>query len=179
MHSTPQRILIVGISCTGKTTLAKQLHARLGLTYTDLDNLHWLPGWQERPIEELREQVKQIVKQPQWIIAGNYQRTQDLSWPRAELIIWLDLPLWTIYRRLLQRTLTRLIWKEPCCNGNYESWKMAFFSRQSLFFWVKETAQRTRNRYRERLGDTPQMVRVRSAQQVKRLYSTLTNAHTQ
>jgi adenylate kinase family enzyme len=167
MHTIPQRILIVGISCTGKTTLAKKLHQRLTIPYTDLDDLHWLPGWKERPIEELRAQVKHLVEQPQWIIAGNYQRTQDLSWPHAELIIWLDFPLWTIYQRLLQRTLQRVLWKQSCCNGNYESWKTAFFSRQSMFVWVKETAQRTRTRYHERLATTPQMVRLRSTREVK------------
>lgn len=167
MRTIPQRILIVGISCTGKTTLAKQLHQRLQLPHVDLDDLYWLPDWQERPLEDMRNQVRRIVEQPQWIIAGNYQRTQDLSWPHADLIIWLDFPLWTIYQRLLQRTLKRLLWKQPCCNGNYESWQTAFFSRQSMFIWVKQTAKRTRARYHKQLTTTPKMVRLSSAQKVK------------
>jgi adenylate kinase family enzyme len=41
---THSKILIVGTSCTGKTTLGKRLNEKLNLPHFDLDDMHWLAG---------------------------------------------------------------------------------------------------------------------------------------
>ncbi len=47
MHdfSDSKRIVIIGATGSGKTTLARQLAQTYGLPYTDLDDLYWNPGW--------------------------------------------------------------------------------------------------------------------------------------
>src|SRR5690606_37268782 len=42
-----QRIVILGCSGTGKSTLAQAIGARLGLPVVHLDSLFWKPGWVE------------------------------------------------------------------------------------------------------------------------------------
>lgn len=49
------RIVIVGTSCAGKTTLGKKLAQESGIPYTDLDDLHWNPGWTETPHDQFVE----------------------------------------------------------------------------------------------------------------------------
>lgn len=146
----PQRLLIVGPSNSGKSTLAKELGQALKLPAYDLDELSWLPGWQMRPHQELREAVGKVVNTPGWIIAGNYERTQDLSWPRAELVIWLDLEKALVLRRAFWRCWKRIALQEPCCNGNYESLRMTFASKDSLLRWIWTSHARVRARYQQR-----------------------------
>jgi len=146
----PQRILIVGPSGSGKTTLARQLGQVCALPPVDLDELHWLPNWQSRPQAELRAAVAHVVAQEAWVISGNYLMLQDLTWPRAQLVIWLDLSLPLTLGRVIRRCLTRSILKEPCCNGNYESLRMTFLSKDSLLLWVVQNFAKIRQRYAER-----------------------------
>jgi adenylate kinase family enzyme len=40
-----QRILVIGSSGTGKSTLARQLASKLALPIIHLDKEYWLPGW--------------------------------------------------------------------------------------------------------------------------------------
>ena len=46
------RTVVVGTSCSGKTTFARQLAARLGAPHIELDAFHWLPHWQQRETGE-------------------------------------------------------------------------------------------------------------------------------
>lgn len=146
----PRRILIVGPSGSGKSTLAQNLGELLAIPAYDLDDLGWLPGWQMRPREELRARVQAINQTPAWILAGNYERTQDLSWPRSDLVIWLDLKKGLVLQRVFWRCLRRALWKQPCCNGNYESLRLTFASRDSLLIWIWNTHASHRQRYLKR-----------------------------
>jgi len=43
-----QRILVIGSSGTGKSTLARQLASKLALPIIHLDQEYWQPGWVAR-----------------------------------------------------------------------------------------------------------------------------------
>ncbi|MBX3460623.1 MAG: hypothetical protein KF696_11780 [Planctomycetes bacterium] len=114
-----ERICIVGCSGTGKSTLARQLGARLGLPVIHLDQLFWLPGWVgvDRATEIARQQA--AAAQPRWIIDGNFGGTMAIRFPRAQAIVWLDLPthaaLWGVLRRVAHlRGRTRADLPEGC-----------------------------------------------------------------
>ena len=46
------RVLIYGVTGSGKTTLAQQVAVRTGLPFHSVDDLTWQPGWVEVPAEE-------------------------------------------------------------------------------------------------------------------------------
>ncbi|MEQ8267199.1 MAG: topology modulation protein [Parvibaculum sp.] len=100
-----QRILIIGCSGGGKSTLARALGRRFGLPVVHLDVLFWKPGWVESPYEEFRPKVAAAVAEERWVIDGNFGRTFDLRLPRADTVIWVDQPrricLWRAFRRTL------------------------------------------------------------------------------
>ncbi len=48
------RIVVIGSSCSGKSTLSQFLANKLNSEYIELDQLHWLPNRQERPDDEFR-----------------------------------------------------------------------------------------------------------------------------
>lgn len=103
-----ERILVVGASCSGKSTLAQELASRCDLEFVELDALFWEPGWQEPDAEVFGERIRAALQGQRWVVAGNYLRhTMPLTWPQAETVIWLDLPLaqtiWRIGRRSYRR----------------------------------------------------------------------------
>jgi len=131
-----KNFVIIGTSCSGKTTTGKSISEKLSIKLIDLDQYNWLPGWKMRPNEELREIIKKEVKKPGWVVCGNYLRLQDITWPKADVIIWLDYPLRICLWRCLKRTIRGIITKEPTCNGNYETIRNTFFSTNSIFYWL-------------------------------------------
>ncbi len=87
-----KRVVVIGTSCSGKTTFASQLADELAIAHTELDVLHWLPDWQMRPIEEFRLLVAEVAAQDLWVIDGNYSKVRDIIWPRATHLVWLNYP---------------------------------------------------------------------------------------
>lgn len=142
-----QRVVVIGTSCSGKTTFASQLADKLAIAHTELDVLHWLPDWQMRPIEEFRSLVAEVAEQDRWVIDGNYGKVRDIVWPRATHLIWLNYPFWTIFSRALRRTLRRVISREELFAGNRESLYRALFNPESIVWWVLRTYKRRRREY--------------------------------
>ncbi len=66
-----KRVIIVGTTGSGKSTLAQQLAAKLGLVYIDLDDLHHMPNWQERPEDDFRRLLIEATRAENWVVAGN------------------------------------------------------------------------------------------------------------
>jgi adenylate kinase family enzyme len=141
-----KRIAIIGSTGSGKSTLARALAARLALTHTELDSLHWLPGWIERNDADFRPLVEASTAQPSWVIDGGYSEVRDLVWARADTIIWLNYSFSRTAWQLLRRTYRRNTYREPCCNGNYESWRLSF-SKDSILLWLLKSYWRNRRTF--------------------------------
>ena len=141
------KVAVVGVSCSGKTTFGMKLAARFGLRFTDLDDLFWNPGWAQTEPELFLEKVKDVLKGNKWIIVGNYKSVQESVLNEADTIIWLDYSKSVVWRQALTRTMKRAFFKEPCCNGNIESLKISFFSKNSILLWVYKDYPRKKKRY--------------------------------
>ncbi|MGV8995316.1 MAG: topology modulation protein [Parvibaculaceae bacterium] len=85
-----QRIVIIGCSGGGKSTLARKLGEKLNLPVTHLDVLFWKPNWVESTYEEFRPKIAAVCAGERWLIDGDYSKTFDLRLPRADTIIWID-----------------------------------------------------------------------------------------
>ncbi len=143
-----KRIIIIGATGSGKTTLAKQLAGRLRIQHTELDSLYWLPDWKPSPLLEFREKVEAVTSGETWIVDGNYSRTRDIVWGRADTLIWLDYPLWLVFGRSIRRGLRRIRSREELWEtGNRETWRNLFFKRDSLLVWLLKTHPRHRREY--------------------------------
>lgn len=142
-----QRIVIIGVTGAGKTTLACELARRLDCPHVELDALYWEPNFVEAPVEVFRARVEQALSGESWIADGNYRKVRDLVWGPATTIIWLDYGLPVILPRLFKRTLRRVRTQEELWNGNRETWRGAFFSRDSLFIWALKTYREHRQSY--------------------------------
>lgn len=171
----PRRVWVVGPSGAGKSTLAARLAAALGAEAIHLDDLHWGPGWTERPTEELAAAVAQALSRPTWVVDGNYAKIQARFLARAELVVWLDLPLAVTLRRVAARTWSRVRRATPCCNGNHESWTAVLLRRDSILRWALTSHRPTRRRYARALSALPH-VRLRHPRAVERYLRAVVSA---
>jgi len=143
------RIVVVGVTGSGKTTTAAHLARILGIPHIELDSLHWQPNWVMTELELFRQLVSQAISSTNWVTDGNYKKVSDLVWARATTIVWLDYSLPVILGQLAWRTLKRIITREELWNGNRESVRGTFFSKDSLFLWALQTYPRYRKMYRQ------------------------------
>lgn len=144
-----RRIVVVGVTSSGKSTLAAQAAQTLGLDFIELDALHWEPNWTAAPNEVFRARVEMATRAPGWCVAGNYAVVRDLIWPRAQVIIWLDYPLSTVFWRLTRRTLRRWWTRELLWGSNHENlWgHFKLWSDESLFHWLFKTYWRRKREF--------------------------------
>jgi len=149
-----QRIAVIGVSCSGKTTLAASLSGILKSKLIDLDEIHWQPGWVSTPAHELLPKVKSALDCPAWIVSGNYSCLQDIIFNQADTIIWLDYSPFVVAKRALTRTFKRTLFKQACCNGNYETIRQSFFSKNSILLWVLKTYRLRKVQYHNLMNDS-------------------------
>ncbi len=85
--------IIATASGCGKTTFGRELAARLGVPFVELDAIHWQAGWTELDATELLRRVEPIVTGDAWVIDGSYRmKLGDLVLDAADTVVWLDLP---------------------------------------------------------------------------------------
>jgi len=144
-----KRVVVIGTTSSGKSTLAEQLADRLDMHFIELDALHWEPNWQEAPLQIFRARVEAATQSARWVVAGNYHVVRDLVWPKAEAIIWLDYSLWRILWQLTRRTLVRWWSQELLWGTNRENLLIHFklWSQESLFHWLFKTYWRRKREY--------------------------------
>lgn len=129
---------IIGASGAGKTTLGRALASRIGAVSVDLDDLSWEPGWTIVSQAEFDARLQRALSAPRWVTSGNYRRVQERYLAQADTLIWLDYGLGVVLCRLIVRTLRRNAFHEPCCNGNFESWRRTL-GRDSILLWLLKT----------------------------------------
>jgi len=134
-----RRINVIGTTGSGKTTVARAIAARLDVPCIELDALFWKPNWGETPDEEFLPKVDEATRGERWVLDGNYSRTRPIVWPRADTVVWLDYAFPRVFGQLLRRTIRRAATKEPMWDGCAESWRKAFFSRDSILIWCLQT----------------------------------------
>jgi adenylate kinase family enzyme len=166
-----KRAAVIGASCTGKTTVSRELAQRLGVPHVELDALHHDPGWQEAPAEVLQARVDAaLAAAPDgWVVDGNYHGKLGTSvLERADTVVFLDLPHRVALRRVLWRTLSRSVTRKELWNGNRETFRNAF-SRNSIVWWVVRQHGSYRTKWLPRLEKLKdvEVVRLRSQRDVQ------------
>ncbi len=99
------------------------------MKHIELDSLWWRQGWTHVSAAELAENVAALLDHHDdgWIVDGNY--LEDVGpltvWPRAEVLIWLDLPRAVAFRRAVLRTFRRAATRQPLWDDHVvQSWKV-------------------------------------------------------
>jgi adenylate kinase family enzyme len=177
-----RRISVAGDSGSGKTTVSRAIAARLDLPHIELDDLFHGPNWSTPPKEEFRCRVAETLDGLDgWVADGNYTGSLgSLVLERAELLIWLDLPLRVCLLRIWHRTWRRIRTREELwASKNRETLRGTFFSRDSLFLWTLKAHFRHRRDWPARFAAQPhlEVVRLRTQRDVDRWVAPLAVRH--
>jgi len=168
----PRRIVIAGISGNGKTTLGRRLAHKLGLPFTELDALMHQPGWVPAETGKFRLEVEAVMDASDgWVLDGMYQgQFGDLVLRRADTLVWLDQPLPLVLGRLVRRVVKDTVTKRDLFNGNRQTWRFAFFTRDSLISFAIKSHFKRRREWPAAIGAPPnlEIVRLRSPREVER-----------
>jgi len=170
-----RRLLLYGVTGSGKSTAAVAIGARLVLPVHLADEeFGWLPGWVQRPADEMRALAALAAAEPTWVFDTAYGSFRDLVEPRADVIIGLDYPRWISLGRLLKRTVVRVIDRRPICNGNVETLRQVF-SLDSIVVWHFRSFGRKRSTVRAwaARADGPPVMLVRRPRELERLVRAL------
>lgn len=134
-----QRVVVVGPSAAGKSTLARRLGVITGLPVVHIDRMLWRPGWVEASREEFDAAHAAAVAEDRWILDGTYLRTLPQRLERADAIVWLDFPRSVSLRRVMWRTIRYLGRTRPDMTaGCNERFDLEFLS----YIWSFQTRQR-------------------------------------
>jgi len=132
-----RKILVAGQG--GKSTLARALAADLELPYVELDAISHLPNWVARDPDDFKRQVEMLLEEKAdgWVIDGNYAANLDGMLVRAaDSVVFVNLSWSRMMWRILWRTIDNIRNKRVICGENVDSWRRAFFSRDSLFWFL-------------------------------------------
>ena len=180
-HQIGRRIHVVGNSCSGKSVLGKQLATALQVPFVELDALNWRPGWvglNETNPEEFERLIARATDGDDgdgWVVAGSYMSfSQRVFWPRLEMVVWLDLPMYQLIWRVLRRSWGRWRSKELLWGTNYERfWPqlMVWNKEDSLVWWIVTQHGRKRRDMRAYMSESRwqhiQFLRLESSAEVE------------
>lgn len=93
MHC-PKKILVMGISGTGKSTLSRELAATTGLPLVHMDSLIWRESWQEAPEQDVQQALEDIAATERWVVEGWIDHYSHPLLAQADLVVYLDFPGW-------------------------------------------------------------------------------------
>jgi hypothetical protein len=107
-RARPRRVIVIGVSSTGKSTLARRLAVALEVPVVHLDNVADALGHADpsiphspigefpdhpfvpRPLAERRAIVAELAAGPDWVAEGPYIEWIRPLLDRADTIVWLD-----------------------------------------------------------------------------------------
>lgn len=113
-----QRIAIIGLPGSGKSTFAIRLGKTLSIPVHHLDK-HMFEGRTKRDKQEFLSVKEALVNGESWIIEGCSLSTLEIRFARADTIIYFHLPRWLCIWRVFKRLFTfeKRISDTGCLNG--------------------------------------------------------------
>ncbi|GLQ09352.1 hypothetical protein GCM10007913_12840 [Devosia yakushimensis] len=107
LESLGQRIVIMGPTNAGKSTLAVAIARKLGVSAIHLDQFRHLPDtdWQVRPDAEFHALHDAAILEDGWVMEGNYSVLMPQRFARATGVIVIDDHYLRRFARYFRRTL--------------------------------------------------------------------------
>jgi adenylate kinase family enzyme len=159
-----RRIVVWGVTGSGKTTLSRRLGEACGLGVIEVDAIRHAGRWNAVSFDDMRPVLSRRLAEfsDGWVLDGNYVRLGDLYLPDADTLIWLHLPWRVSFWRLFKRTVSRAWTREPAYgpDGPRESWRLTFLSRDSILWWSISQHRVYRRNFRERIASLPPHIAV-------------------
>ena len=100
-----ERILVIGCSAAGKSTVARELGRILDIPVIHLDTILWKPGCKLADEDEEMREVRRLLEADRWVLDGNYTASLPMRVAAADTIVVVDFPRHVCLSRALKRLL--------------------------------------------------------------------------
>ena len=114
-----QRVSVVGISGSGKTTVAGRRASLLRCAHIELDSLYAQVAW--RPLDDgrFRSIIDERTQAERWVVDGSYRDvvSEGVVWQRADTVVWLRLPKIATLAQLSARCMRGVLGRGRSGNG--------------------------------------------------------------
>ena len=102
-----RRVLVIGLSGSGKSTFSRALSTQTGLPLIHLDLYYWQPAWVRPTPDQWQKIQRDLFASDDWIADGNYYESLEIQLERAQTVVVLDTPWWICSSRAFRRGLRR------------------------------------------------------------------------
>jgi adenylate kinase family enzyme len=144
-----QRVSVIGISGSGKTTVAERLAGILRCPHIELDAICRQAGWRSLDDAKFRAILDESTKGESWVVDGSYRDwvVEGPVWRQADTVVWVRLPKLTTLHQLLARSGRRVLCRQTLQNfwkGNSERLRdlLSFNAKRSIAdVWTSYDAQ--------------------------------------
>lgn len=103
-HLLGNKIVVVGVSASGKSTFARKLAQKTNLPLTHMDAIMWTAGWNYIGDAETIKKLEEVSARAEWIIEGYISsQARTFLFEQADTIIFLDYSGWLSACRYIQR----------------------------------------------------------------------------
>lgn len=151
------RIVVIGSSGSGKTTIARRLAASLDVPHLEMDSVFHQYGLADVAHDEFLPILDRFTDADRWVVDGNYTShgTRDVVWPKAEAFVWLDPPRPTAMGRVVLRTLKRVLTREEIWPGVREPFSNLYRldPHRNIIVWTWTRHAHVREKYEEAMRD--------------------------
>lgn len=124
------KIVILGVSASGKSTFARRLAPKMQLPLIHVDELMWKPGWEYIGDEETVSLINAVSEKDSWIIEGYIEKgAQRDLFNKADTLLYLDYPSWVSTLRYIKRWWQHRTEPRPELPGCPETFSFEFLLR--------------------------------------------------
>ncbi|TSD06323.1 MAG: adenylate kinase [Parcubacteria group bacterium Greene0714_7] len=162
-----KRIVIVGVSASGKSVFARKLAQKINLPLIFVDAIMWQTGWSYIGDVETAKKLDEVSSASEWIIEGYIvKEARSFVFERADSIIYLDYHPLIASLRYIQRWWMHRKNSRPELAGSPEKFSWKFLK----LVWTKGEAV-SLNRFLAQLKDKNKIIKLHSPKEAKHFLS--------
>ena len=169
MRSLGKRVVVVGVSASGKSVFSRKLAQRTGLPLKHMDSIIWKPGWVYAGDDVVDRWLEEVTTEDSWIIEGYITKASRTTvFERADTILYMDYSPWVASWRYLKRWWRHRKDARPEIEGCPEKFSFKFLK----LVWAKGEAI-TLKQFLKNVGDQSKIVTLRSPREAKKYLTSL------
>ncbi len=122
-----KKIVVLGVSASGKSTFARKLSIKLNIPLTLIDSIMWKPGWKYVGDEEIQKSIEKISTGDEYILEGYITKNaRKKLFDEADTLIYLDYPGFISAIRYIKRWWKHRKLPRPELVGSPEKFSFKF-----------------------------------------------------
>jgi len=183
VNENVNKIAVIGCCGGGKSVLTKKLSKIWGVPAYHLDDHFWHEDWVETEHDQWHKVHRELIEKDSWIIDGTYSSCLELRMKSADLIIFVDLPLWLCFCRVIKRQLKNFLgWEKSLparIQNSNNSTRKTYLSGWSFYLYVlnfKRNFNPIIHELAGKLESHQEMIRLGSAKEVESFLNNITQS---